>query len=153
MATTIASATLTLTVVEDLTLDGIQLGKSTSRAITSITQWVKRIVTVPITTNGLTLFTLSSADSSGQYIGTEVRYLRITNKDDSNYVTVFLKNAASNDCAGFKVTAGTSLILFNDAFDADQTDIDNVAFDDLSIVEALANTAACDVEYVVALAS
>jgi hypothetical protein len=155
MATTISTATLTVDIVEDLTLDGRQIGKTTSKAITGINQAPGAIVTVPFATNGLVLFQLFTAASFGQYVGSEVKYCRITNKDGLNFVTLFFKTLGSTKGYAVKLEAGRSFIWWADQMDTDPTsiDIDNVTFEDIAIVVAKADTADCEVEFLLALAS
>ena len=155
MASTISTATLTVDIVEDLTLDGRQVGKTTTKAITGINQAPGAIVTVPFATNGLALFSLFTAPGLGQYVGTDLKYCRITNKDGENFITLLFKNLAPDSSFAVKLGAGESYVWWNDQFDSNPTsqDIDNVTFDDIISVVAKANTADCEVEFLLALAS
>lgn len=155
MATSITSASLTVEVVEDLTLDGRQLGGTTSKTITGINQAPGAIVTVPFATNGLALFSLFTAPGLGQYVGTDLKYCRITNKDSANFITLLFKNLSPDSSFAVKVGALESYVWWNDQFDSDPSgqDIDNVTLDDIISVIAKADTADCEVEFFLALAS
>ena len=84
----------------------------------------------------------------------DVRYIRLTNKDDTNFIQITIISENSNECA-HKLEAGHSLMIpvsaegVVDVHDASATAL-TVSFDDLTSVTALADTAACDLEIFVA---
>ena len=157
MATTVTAATLTVTVAEDITLNGIQQGASNTKTFASINEISKRIVTV--TTTEATIATFhASAIGAVQFLEANVRYMRFTNLDDTNFITLTFTNENSDEVA-IKLDAGQSFIwngdnsggvvdVFNATENADANS--DVALGDLTTIQADANTASCDLEMFVA---
>ena len=156
MATTISAATLTVTLTESITLNGQDKGATNSLEIASVTEVSQRIVNVP--TSEVVVLAMGTAVAAGQFIESTVRYIRITNKDDTNHVTLTFRNENSNECIHL-LDAGHTFIYGGDnsggvvnTHDADATAINrgvNV-MGDLVNITALADTAACDLELFVA---
>ena len=157
MATTITPATLTVTVTESITLNGINHGATNTKTIASINEISKRILT--ITTNEATIATFSGAvASAGHYNDSAVRYMRFTNKDDTNFLTLTFTNSAGDEVA-IKLDAGNSFIwvadnsggmvdVFNATQDADAGS--DTALASLTTIQADANTGNCDLEMIIA---
>ena len=143
MASTVTAANLTVTVVESYTLNGVVYGNTVEKTFTSKGQVDQRIMSVA--TSEKTLFNWSTADDAGTGVKTDYAYFRVTNLDDTNFVTLRLYNGA--DSFWFKLAAGESLLLMNNEMDA-VTGTTFGALADITLVAALANTAACDVEFI-----
>ena len=97
----------------------------------------------------------ASALGPGKFDEDNVKYLRITNKDDTNHVTLTFKNASSDEMCT-KLDAGQSYIYGTDnsggvkaTMDADSSAI-TVSLADLVDITAIADTAAIDLEIFVA---
>ena len=156
MATTVASATLKVTLKEDIVLNGRQQGSESVLSIPSINEISKRILTIP--TSEIEIIAMSTAVASGTYIESDVRYIRITNLDDTNHITLTFKNENSDEFA-IKLDKGQSYI-YNGDMDGGGVDtmdaIDGtgltLSLGDLVNITALADTAACDLEVFVASA-
>ena len=161
MASTITAATLTVTVTESVTLNGSDQGASNARTVAAVTEVVKRIGSVATTESGLLGFsTASSTDLSksylaGQFDEDDVRYIRITNKDDTNFAILVFKSEGNAEFA-VKLDAGHSFILpgdnaggVKDVMDASASAL-TVSLEDLVDITATANTAAVDLEVFVA---
>ena len=156
MATTVASATLKVTLKEDIVLNGRQQGSEAVLSIPSINEISKRILTIP--TSEIEIIAMSTAVASGTYIESDVRYIRITNLDDTNHITLTFKNENSDEFA-IKLDKGQSYI-YNGDMDGGVVDtmdaIDGtgltLSLGDLVNITALADTAACDLEVFVASA-
>ena len=150
-------ANLTVTHTEDITLNGQQFGGTTIKSFSGINEVSKRILT--ITTAESTIATFSSAvASAGHYVAADVRYIRFTNLDDTNFITLTFRNQ-DNDEAAIKVDAGQSFIfngdnangmtaVFNATQDADAAS--DTALGDLTNIQADANTGSCDLEMFIA---
>ena len=163
MASTITASTLKVTIREDIKLNGVQQGGVNRLSVGSITNAVKRIVNIGTDEIGLLGFgtayntELSKTYLAGQFDEDTVRYIRITNLDDSNHIALILKNE-NNDEFGVKVDKGCSFIYgvdldggVVDTMDsADAAGITPDSFGDLVDITCAANTAACDVEVFVA---
>ena len=163
MASTITAATMTVKIIETISLNGKDQGATNSYTIASIANVVKRIVNIGTDEIGLLGFgtayntELSKTYLSGQFDEDTVRYIRITNLDDTNHIALILKNE-NNDEFGVKVDKGCSFIYgvdlaggVVDTMDsADAAGITPDSFGDLVDITCAANTAACDVEVFVA---
>ena len=154
MTTTLTAATLTITLKESIELNGVEQGATNTKTIASVNEVSKRIVTV--TTTEAEIIAMGTAVSSGTFIESDVRYMRFTNLDDTNFVTLTFKNENDDEFA-VKVDAGHSFIYpgDNDGGVVDTMDaIDGTgltyALGDLVNVTADADTASCDMEIFIA---
>ncbi len=156
MATTLTPATLTVTHTEAISLNGYDQGAKNTLTIDDVVEVSKRIVTV--TTTEAVIATFSAAVAAGNYIAANVRYIRFTNKDDTNFVTLTFRNQ-DNDEVAIKLDYGQSIILngdnadgmtaiFNATEDADAASSTN--FGSLTNIQADADTASCDIEMFIA---
>jgi|TARA_Y100000310_G_scaffold148214_1_gene147470 hypothetical protein len=154
--TSFGGATLTVTLKENLTIDKRDYGGQQIMEIASIVDVTRRLVTV--TTTEAVIATFAAAIGPGAYIAADVMYLRFTNLDDTNFVTLTLRNQ-DNDEVAVKLDAGKSFILcgdnsggmadmFNATQDADAgSDTD---LGDLTNIQADANTGSVDLEMYIA---
>ena len=150
-------ADLTVTLTESLTLNNDAIGGINSVVIGSIAEVDKRMVTV--TTAEVVIGTFSAAvASAGHYIAANVRYIRFTNTDGSNFVTLTFRNQ-DNDEAALKLDAGRSFIwngdnangmtaVLNATQDADAAGSSN--FGSLTNIQAIADTGSCKLEVFIA---
>jgi len=153
MATTITAATLTVTLTEEITLNGQDKGSTNALTVASVTEVSQRIVNVP--TSEVIILAMGTAVAAGQLVEGDVRYIRLTNKDDTNHITLVFKSENSNECSHL-LDAGHSFIYPGDnsggvvnTHDASASAL-TVSLDDLVDITAQANTAACDLEIFVA---
>ena len=163
MATSLRNATLKVTVKEEITLNGTRQDSENVLRIPDINEISKRIVNIGTDEIGLLGFgtayntELSKTYLAGQFDDDTVRYIRITNLDDTYHIALILKNE-NNDEFGVKVDKGCSFIYgidldggVVDTMDsADAAGITPDSFGDLVDITCAANTAACDVEVFVA---
>ena len=152
MATTLTAATLTVTVTESISLNGKDQGATNSFTVASINEIYKHIVTA--TTTATTFLKFGSAASAGTLIRSDVSYLRLTNLDDTNFVTVGLSDDSA-DTAYFKLEKKQSIII-GGTDEGPQIDIHASAgaFAAWASVDSLildADTASCDVEIFAAM--
>ena len=156
MTTTITAATMTVTLTEAISLNGYDQGSKNTLTIDNVVEVSKRIVTV--TTSEAVIATFSAAVAAGNYIAANVRYIRFTNLDDTNFVTLTFRNQ-DNDEVAIKLDYGQSIILngdnangmtavFNATEDADAASSTN--FGSLTNIQADADTASCDIEMFIA---
>ena len=116
-------ANLKLTIREELTLNGYDQGATNSLTISGINELSKRIVTATTTEAGLLGFlsALSSVGVTANKVGYlagilddgDVRYIRITNLDDSNHITLTFRDEDNTEFR-MKVDAGHSFIYPGD---------------------------------------
>ena len=100
MASTISAATLKVTITEDITLNGSNQGATNVVSIASVNEVYKRIVTCPAgadTTIATFQTAVSTADNAIDL--EDVRYLRVTNLDDTNNIDISLQISADEDGA------------------------------------------------------
>ena len=152
MATTLTAATLTVTLTEAISLNGKDQGATSSFTVASINEIYKHIVTA--TTTATTFLKFGTAASAGTLIRADVSYLRITNLDDTNFVTVGLSDDSA-DTAYFKLEKKQSIII-GGTDEGPHIDIHASAgaFAAWASVDSLildADTASCDVEIFAAM--
>jgi hypothetical protein len=157
MATTLSATSLTVTLTESIRLNGADQGASNKLTHNGIVQVSKRIVTITVTESTIATFS-SAVASAGHYVAANVRYMRFTNKDDTNFITLTFRNQ-DNDEAAIKLDAGQSFIwnadnsgglvdVMNATQDADAAS--DTALGDLTNIQADANTGSCDLEMFIA---
>ena len=154
MASTITAADLKVKITETCLLNGKDQGGTTELTISSINEIYKRIVSVP--TSEIEIIKMDTTAGAGQFVEGDVRYIRITNKDDTNNVFLTFKNE-DNDEFTVLLDYGQSFI-YNSNFDggvvntfdanAGAANINNLG--DLVNITAQADTAAVDLEIFVA---
>ena len=118
MASTITASTLTVTHTESISLNGSAQGSSNTFTVGSIKDIYKRIVTIA-SGDDVTVATFKSttAISDAAFDKDLVKYIRITNLDDSNSVNISLQldSDEDNSAADLSVThlleAGRSFIM------------------------------------------
>ncbi len=157
MASTVTASTLTVSLTESINLNGQEMGATNTRTIASINEVSKRIVTVTTTETNIATFD-ASAIGPGQFLEASVRYMRFTNLDDTNFITLTFTNENGDEVA-IKLDAGQSFVfngdnnggvvdVFNATENADANS--DVALGDLTVIQADANTASCDLEVFIA---
>ena len=150
-------ATLNVTHTESITLHCQQFGGTNVNSITGINEISKRIVTITTTESVIATFSAAAA-SAGHYVAADVRYIRFTNLDSSNFITLTFRNQ-DNDEAAIKLDYGQSFVwngdnvngmtaVFNATQDADSAS--DTAFGSLTNIQADANTGSCDLEMLIA---
>mgnify|MGYP001173036646 FL=1 len=152
MATTLTAATLTVNVTESISLNGKDQGATNAFTISSINEVFKQIVTA--TTTATTFLKFGSAASAGTLIRSDVKYLRLTNLDDTNFVTIGLQDDSA-DTAYIKLEKGQSVILGGtDEGPQVEVSASAAAFSAWASVDSLtldADTASVDVEIFAAM--
>ena len=123
MACTITAGTLKVTIRESITLKGEERGSTTELSISNINEISSRIVTATTTEAGLVGF-LSALSSvgvtankvgymAGIYDDGDIRYMRFTNLDDTNHITLTFRDEDNTEFR-VKVDAGHSFIYPGD---------------------------------------
>jgi hypothetical protein len=152
MASTITAGTLKVILTEQVILNGRDQGSKNTLSISSINEVSKRI----ITTNGTSATAIASfagSPAGGFYVDSSVRYVRVTNLDDTNFAILRFTGDASTDFS-VRLDPGASHILTSTSTTGfvDYADISGVTLEDLSGFTATADTAAVDLEVFVASA-
>ena len=151
MASTVKSGSLKVTIKEEIYLKNKNQGATTELSISDINEVATRIVTAP--TSEVTIISFSTAVAAGTYVESNVRYIRITNLDDTNYTTLNIEGDSSTDFS-VRLDPGASHLIISSKSTGvvDYADISGATLEDLTGVKATANTAACDLEIFVASA-
>ena len=150
-------ATLKVKIQEEILLDNQDYGSKRILEISSINEISKRILTITTTESTIATFSAAVA-SAGHYVAADVRYIRFTNKDDTNFITLTFRNQ-DNDEVAIKLDAGQSFIwngdnsngmsaVFNATQDADAAS--DTALGSLTNIQADASSGTCDLEVFIA---
>ena len=152
MASTISAATLTVTITEAVTLNGYDQGSSNSLTISSVNEVFKRIVTCPASyVTVVASFNSNVYGAAGALDVEDVKYIRITNKDDTNALELGVIGAATNYMV--ELGAGESHVLGSpDTLMLAEADTDPSfgTMTDLSSIEVDPGSNAIDVELFIA---
>ena len=165
MTSTITAGTLKVTIKESIFLNGIQQGGTNTKSIASVNEISKRIVTATTTEAGLVGF-LSALSSvgvtankvgylAGIYDDGDIRYMRFTNLDDTNHITLTFRDEDNTEFR-MKVDAGHSFIYPGDnsggVVDTMKAGGSALAsgLADLVDITVDTDTASCDVEVFIA---
>ena len=142
-------ATLKVNVTESITLNGSNYGATNTVSISGINEVDKRVISAVTGTNGTQIYGGAATAGQGTFIHGNVKYIRITNTDATNYVTLHIEgNSHYNQ---YKLEAGKTYMLGNSKID-NNADIDNFSGEDVTKIEAKANSAAVKLEVYVATA-
>ena len=153
MASTLTASTMTVTISESITLNGKNQGGTQTLSIPSIATVSRRIIDVPA--SEVEIIAMSTAVAAGTFIESDVLYIRITNLDDTNHVTLTFKDEDDTEVA-LLLDKGQSFIYNGDLSGGVVNTMHaggsalTVSLNDLVNVTATADTAACDVEVFVA---
>ena len=145
MASTVVASTATITVSESLQLGGIERGGAHTRTINNVAEADRRVMT--ISTSGNSVIDLNSANGSGEFVRSAVKYIRITNLDDTNWLQIQFRKTAAEVCdlrvepgATFMLSSGVMFAAASGSF---------TSFVDIDNISAQADTADVDIEIVV----
>ena len=148
MATTVSKASLVVTVTEQITLNGTIYDQNTTKTITGVTGYDKSIFTLSsgVSHNVAEFVSLPSGD---KHDVENLRYLRVTNLDDTNFVVLHLEG--SSHYAQLKIEPGSFFILTDVSSSFDGADaVSGYTPVSITKIDAMADTASCDIEVFVA---
>ena len=152
----IGTATMTITITESVDMNDAAGGNTVGDTSTSIAETVtvndifKRIISCP--TSEIVLYLTHASVPQGYVLDKDlIKYTRITNHDGSNFVTLRITDG-NNDEVAYKLAAGQSFILWGHAASMSAADAATAGAvnADIASVEAQADTAACDLEVLIA---
>ena len=147
MASTITAATLTVTITEAVTLNGYDQGSSNSLTISSVNEVFKRIVTCPASNvTVIASFNSNVYGAAGALDVEDVKYIRITNKDDTNALELGVIGAATNYMVELGAGESHDTLMLAEA----DTDPSFGTMTDLSSIEVDPGSNAIDVELFIA---
>ena len=118
MASTVKSSKLKVTLTEEINLNGTEYGSKNELSISGIKDVFKRIVTIAAGDDATVLvFKSTTAIADGALDLQNVKYIRITNLDDTNSVGLSLQldsdedNTAANESCTILLESGRSFIM------------------------------------------
>ena len=149
MATTVNTATLTVNVTEQITLNGVAYDQTVTKTISDIAQMHKRVMSLSASaTHSIANF--STTPTSGQFDTDDIKYIRVTNLDDTNDVIVNVINV-SDAAAAINLKAGESFLMFNKDFDGNATGTPITgSLEEIESIQVATPASEVDVELVVA---
>ena len=147
MASTITAADATITIQETLSLGGVDRGGSHTRTISSVAEADRRVMTVS-SSGEMDLIELNSNNGQGKFVRTSLRYIRITNLDNTNHLRVRFKKSGA-ETVDVKVSAGATFLLSTGDFEAKVAAGAFSTYEEIDVISAQADTADVDIEYVV----
>ena len=135
-------ANLTVTIKEELSLNGKEYGGSNSLDLT-VTEVDSRIIT--ITSIEQTVLLFAAAVAAGTFKDAQLEYLRITNLHPTATVDLRISDAAQEYFV--RIVAGGSFILTEDQLDADNTgSAETMALAQIDSIKATSSVGASDIE-------
>ena len=150
MASTITSGTLTVKLTESISLNGSEMGSTNTLTINAVNEINQRIVTVDAG-NVRTLFNFGGTISAGEFVRANVKYLRITNKDDTNTVSINIRGNATNCWVEVEPSGSFILTTASSMMEADDdTTVATPVLEDLQIISAYSASGA-DLDCYIAL--
>ena len=103
-------ADLTVTLTEDLLLNGSTRGSTNILTITGIESVYERVVTIPANSDGTVVLSKDTiASQDGAVDIQDTKYIRVTNLDSTNNVNLSLQIASGNDDSAANESATISL--------------------------------------------
>ena len=147
MSTYVKQTSLTVNITENINVNGKSYGNTQSYNFTGngrVDQRVMEIATGSYT--DIVLF--SSADGRGTFDVDDFTYFRISNLDDTNFVTLEITNENNQKYFVKLKTSESYLLMCPEIFAQGSGDAD-VSLSDIKSVKAQANAAAVYIEYLV----
>lgn len=132
-------ATLTVTIKEEVVLNGNEHGAENTVDITGVTNMFERVI--DCTVAEVSLVSFGSAVTGDTFVDDTVKYLRITNLDDTNFVTLRILGPSKEYFV--VIEPNNSYVLFNDDMDANATGSQAVSISFIDEIKAAADTATC----------
>ena len=131
--------TLTYTIKESVTINGKVVGNEIVKAVSNVNRYQQFTMTIP-TSGPIGVVEFGATAEYGVVEDASLKYVRITNLDSTNFVTLSFGNGTS--VSGFTLQAGGSFILTSDTLDAIQ----------LNYIKGTADTADCEIEVFIGIA-
>jgi hypothetical protein len=133
-------ATLTSTITEAVTINGKSLGNTIEKSVASVNNIYQTVLSVK--TAGMVNiigFAPAGAEEMGTIDDGDLKYLRVTNLDATNFISLQLSDGSN--LSKLKIAAGESFVYF-----LDQADTGGGSIVQLDSIKAQADTAECQVE-------
>ena len=148
MASTITASTLKVQIIEEIELNNVKRGARQYHTFADIKQIDERVLSVP--THEVDVLLLSSSAGAGTYATDTFKYARLTNLDDTNYISVTLISGSAGSKSVQKLPARTSMMLTSLSLSGSSAGVTFGSFSDITAVKASADSAAVDLSLFVA---
>ena len=151
MASSVTKKTLTVTVNESISLGNDDYSSRTQFEIKNINEVSKRIFTVP--THQVDVMLLSSSAGAGTFASSSLKYARITNLDNSNFVRLTFMSSSGGSAknqAEFKLEPLRTFVFTSDAYSGSDAGDTFSSFASFTNLKGKADTSSCDLEIYVA---
>ena len=156
MATTITPASLTVTISESYTLNGVSYGNTMNKTYATNGQVSQRVMSIAGKGGSGTTFTnilsLSTADGQGQVVKADYKYFRIANSDTVNTLNLRIYNGS--DYVAVEVTPSSTFLLMDAGIDSPASGSVAITFADITAIAGQSSSAtdAIDVEFIIVTA-
>lgn len=149
MATLLTPKPLTVTITAMIPFTEIEEYKVTAtKTISNITEADKRIMPIPIA-GEVDIIGISTAGAIDKGQMTDFDFLIVKNIDDTNFVRLRIYESGG-DTADFRLDPGEFMIFWNKNIEVNTTQAAFAAFVNADTVSAQSDTAAVDIEYLIA---
>ena len=148
MSSTVGKQNLPVTSSEAINLKGNNFACKTQFEVSNISNISSRVLTIP--THEVDVIILSSSAGAGTFASSSLKYARVTNLDNANFIRLRFSSGSKNQCQ-FKLDPLRSIVFTNDQYSGSATG--SVSFDSFAGFTNLkgeANTADCALEIYVA---
>jgi len=134
-------ANFTLKIIEQLTLNGDDVGSSVTQTINNINYIDNRILNVP-SGSVTTIFSMDSVPGAGTFVTSSFQYGRITN--NSTVVPIKLIVSSSTEAMSFLIATGSSFLLSTSKITGS---VSSLSFDNIKSVKIEPSGSAASIEY------
>jgi len=148
MASSIVPSSLTITISEAINLNGQPINSQNQLTISNIAAVDKRIVTIP-TASEVTVVDFATGVAAGTFIATNLKYVRITNKDTVNYARIRVTKTGGQTFDQ-QLDAGKSMMMGNTNESVSATGVAFATYVSMDSINAQAYVAPIDLEVFVA---
>lgn len=150
MTTTLKNGTLTVRVIEEINLNGSRRGGTNKHEIRAVNEISERIISVPTTT--VTILSASNTVGAGTYVSSSLKYMRLTNLDDSNFIRLTFTSGSSSESntSDFKLDPQRSMMFTNTLISGSSVGASFNEFSGFTNLKATADTAPVDLEIFIA---
>jgi len=152
MSSTISKKSLTVTINETVSLGTNSFDGRTQFKIAGINEISQRVVSVP--THQVSIMQLSSSAAAGTFVSSSLKYVRLSNLDNSNFVRLTFTSGSNNVGGGnqydVKLEPLKTFMFTSDAYSGSATLGTFDQFASWTNLKAVANSAAVDIEIYVA---
>jgi hypothetical protein len=134
-------ANFTLKIIEQLTLNGDDVGSSVTQTINNINYIDNRILSIP-SGSVTTIFSMDSVPGAGTFVTSSFQYGRITN--NSTVVPIKLIVSSSTEAMSFLIATGSSFLLSTSKITGSTS---GLLFNDIKSVKIEPSGSAASIEY------